>query len=81
MVPQGVAPLSLGDEGGFYFFAAVLGLLGLSGVVVVFFLPLPRDSGRFRFLVPPPAGYFPAMESNQRSPGLRARTRGRGAAE
>ena len=34
----------------------------------------------FRFLVPPPAGYFPAMESNQRSPGLRARTRGRGAA-
>ena len=23
----------------------------------------------FRFLVPPPAGYFPAMESNQRSPG------------
>ena len=35
----------------------------------------------FRFLVLPPAGYFPAMESNQRSPGLRARTRGRGAAE
>ena len=34
----------------------------------------------FRYLVPPPAGYFPAMESNQRSPGLRARTRGRGAA-
>ena len=34
----------------------------------------------FRSLVPPPAGYFPAMESNQRSPGLRARTRGRGAA-
>ena len=30
----------------------------------------------FRFLVPPPAGYFPAMESNQRSPGLRARGRG-----
>ena len=56
MVPQGVAPLSLGDKGGFYFFAAVLGLLGPSGVVVVFFLPLPRDSGRFRFLVPPPAG-------------------------
>ena len=34
----------------------------------------------FRFLVLPPAGYFPVMESNQRSPGLRARTRGRGAA-
>ena len=34
----------------------------------------------FRSLVPPPAGYFPAMESNQRSPGLRARTRGGGAA-
>ena len=33
-----------------------------------------------RSLVPPPAGYFPAMESNQRSPGLRARTRGGGAA-
>ena len=31
-----------------------------------------------RFLVPPPAGYFPAMESNQRSPGLRARTPRRG---
>ena len=28
-----------------------------------------------RFLVLPPAGYFPVMESNQRSPGLRARTR------
>ena len=33
-----------------------------------------------RFLVLPPAAYFPAMESRQRSPGLRARTRGRGAA-
>ena len=32
----------------------------------------------FRYLVPPPAGYFPAMESNQRSPGLRARTPRRG---
>ena len=32
----------------------------------------------FRFLVLPPAGYFPAMESNQRSPGLRARTPRRG---
>ena len=52
----------------------------LSGVVFVSFLPLPRYSGGFCFLVPPPAGYFPAMESNQRSPGLRARTRGRGAA-
>ena len=31
-----------------------------------------------RSLVPPPAGYFPAMESNQRSPGLRARTPRRG---
>ncbi len=31
-----------------------------------------------RSLVPPPAGYFPAMESNQRSPGLRARTLRRG---
>ena len=41
--------MSLGDKGGFYFFAAVLGLLGLSGVVVVFFLPLPRDSLRVVF--------------------------------
>ena len=44
-------------------------------------LLLPRYSGGVRFLVQPPAGYFPAMESNQRSPGLRARTRGWGAAE
>ena len=43
-------------------------------------LPLPRYFGGFRWLVLPPAGYFPVMESNQRSPGLRARTRGRGAA-
>ncbi len=35
----------------------------------------------FRYLVPPPAAYFPAKESRQSSPGLRARTRGRGAAE
>ena len=41
-------------------------------------LLLPRYSGGFCFLVPPPAGYFPAMESNQRSPGLRARTQGSG---
>ena len=34
----------------------------------------------FRYLVPPPAAYFPAKESRQSSPGLRARTRGRGAA-
>ena len=39
--------MSLGDKGGFYFFAAVLGLLGLSGVVAVFFLPLPRSALRF----------------------------------
>ena len=42
------------------------------------FLLLPRYSLRGRWLVPPPAGYFPAMESNQRSPGLRARTPRRG---
>ena len=53
-------------------------VLSLLGVVSI--LPLPRYSGGVRFLVLPPAGYFPAMESNQRSPGLRARTRGRGAA-
>ena len=41
-------------------------------------LLLPRYSGGVRFLVQPPAGYFPAMESNQRSPGLRARTPRRG---
>ncbi len=32
----------------------------------------------FCFLVLPPAAYFPAMESRQRSPGLRARTPRRG---
>ena len=31
-----------------------------------------------RSLVPPPAAYFPAKESRQRSPGLRARTPRRG---
>ena len=53
-------------------------VLSLLGVVSI--LPLPRYSGGVRFLVLPPAAYFPAMESRQRSPGLRARTRGRGAA-
>ena len=32
----------------------------------------------FRYLVPPPAAYFPAKESRQSSPGLRARTPRRG---
>ncbi len=51
---------------------------GVSGIFAGVFrgiLLLPRFSGYFRFLVLPPAGYFPVMESNQRSPGLRARTR------
>ena len=51
-------------------------VLSLLGVVSI--LPLPRYSGGFRFLVLPPAGYFPAMESNQRSPGLRPRPPRRG---
>ncbi len=50
-------------------------------LVVGSLLPLPRYSGGFCLLVPPPAAYFPAKESRQSSPGLRARTRGWGAAE
>ena len=54
--------------------------MGLQGSFEVSLLRLPRYSGGFCFLVPPPAAYFPAKESRQSSPGLRARTRGRGAA-
>ncbi len=50
-------------------------------LVVGSLLPFPRYSGGFCLLVPPPAAYFPAKESRQSSPGLRARTRGWGAAE
>ena len=38
-------------------------------LVVGSLLPLPRYSGGFCLLVPPPAAYFPAKESRQSSPG------------
>ena len=65
----------------FFFWKIALGKIVSSRWLVwalLGFLPLPRYSGGFRFLVLPPAGYFPVMESNQRSPGLRARTPRRG---
>ncbi len=54
-------------------FSLSVGWFGLSG-----FFASSSVLSAVRWLVLPPAGYFPVMESNQRSPGLRARTPRRG---
>ena len=54
--------------------------MGLRGGLCFFFAASSSVLPTSRYLVPPPAAYFPAKESRQSSPGLRARTRGRGAA-